>query len=162
MFPVRPGAEIQKITVLEIGNLLAFGNVREIADFKFAGMAGTFAQRAQPPAVRVFHRLLARDDGLFEGVVGLDFLFHLGLDFFKILRRDAMGQFDIVIKAVFDRGSGRELGFRPKPQNGRGQDMGAGMADPLQLGHFLTVVQRFAFVLHNNIKREAGGGRFSY
>ena len=81
-------------------------------------------------------------------MVGLDFLFHLGLDFLEVLRRDAMAQLDIVIKTVFDGGTGGELGLGPKAEDGGGQDMGAGMADALQLGHFLSFVQRLAFVFH--------------
>jgi hypothetical protein len=40
------------------------------------------------------------------------------------------------------------LGVGPKAQDGRGHDMGAGMAEALQVGHLLTVIQRFAFVFH--------------
>ena len=44
--------------------------------------------------------------------------------------------------------AGGELGVGPEAQNGRSEHMGAGMADALQVGHFLAVVEGFAFVFH--------------
>ena len=38
-------------------------------------------------------------DFALEAVIRLDLFFHLGLDFLKVLGRDAMRQFDIVVKA---------------------------------------------------------------
>ena len=84
-------------------------------------------------------------------MVGLDFLFHLGLDLLKILRRDAVGKLDIVIETVLDGRAGGELGVGPEPENGGGHDMGAGMAQALQVGHFLAVVQCLSFVIHIKI-----------
>ena len=90
-------------------------------------------------------RLLARDDDFLEGVVRLDLLFHLRLDLREILRRDAVRQFHVVIKSVFDRRAGGELGVGPEPQDGGGHDVGGGMPDAFQLGHLLAVVQCLAF-----------------
>ena len=87
---MRPGAQIDEITVLEIGDLFAFGNVREIAQFEFAGLARPFAQAAETAGFGILEGLLAGDDDFLEDVVRLDLLFHLRLDFFKILGRNAV------------------------------------------------------------------------
>ena len=49
-----------------------------------------------------------------------------------------MRQLDVVVEAVLDRRPGGELRLRPDAQDGRGQDVGAGMPDALQLGHGRT------------------------
>ena len=81
-------------------------------------------------------------------MVGFDLLFHLGLDLREILGRDAMRQFDVVIEAVLDRRTGGELRFGPDAQNGGRQNMRAGMAEPLEVGHGRTFMCR----------RHIGGG----
>ena len=58
------------------------------------------------------------------------------------------GRLDVVVKPVLDRRPGGELGVGPEAQDGRGQDVGAGMADALQVGHFLPVIQCFPVILH--------------
>ena len=58
------------------------------------------------------------------------------------------GKFHVVIKAVFDRRPGGELGVGPQAEDGGGHDMRAGMPDALQLGHFRAVVESFAFGIH--------------
>ena len=60
-----------------------------------------------------------------------------------------MAEFHVVIKAVLDRRAGGELGIGPDAQDGRGEHVGAGMADALQFGHLRAVVEGFAFSFHN-------------
>ena len=52
---VRPGAEVNEIAVLEIGDLLAFGNVFEVADLELARIARALGQAAEPAALGIFH-----------------------------------------------------------------------------------------------------------
>src|SRR5437667_11459335 len=78
-------------------------------------------------------------------MIGFDLLFHLGLDLLEILGRDAVAEFHVVVKAVLDRRTGSELGVGPEAQDGRGEHVGAGMADALQLGHFVPVVGSLVF-----------------
>ena len=52
-----------------------------------------------------------------------------------------MRQLDVVVEAVLDRRSGGKLSLRPKTQDGGRQNMRAGMADPLQLGHRRTLIK---------------------
>ena len=137
---VRPGAQVNEIAALVIRDRLAFGNVCEVADFEFARIARTFAERAEPAFVGIFQRLLARDGDFLESVVRLDFLFHLLLDLREIFRRDAVRQFDVVVKAVFHRRAGGKLGVGPEPDDGGGHDVGGGVPEALQIGHFLAVV----------------------
>src|SRR5213082_1117098 len=63
-------------------------------------------------------RFFARDDDALEGVVGFHFLFHLGLDLLEIFGRDAVIQFEVVIKTVLDRRTGGELRVGPDFENG--------------------------------------------
>src|SRR5579862_5847973 len=137
---VRPGAEVDKITVLIISNLLAFRNVREIANFELARISRTFSQSTQPAALGILDSLLASHDDSLERMVGLDFLPHPLLHFREILGRDAMLQIHVVIKSVFDRRPGGELRVRPQPQNGGGKHVRARMPDALQLRHLRAVV----------------------
>ena len=131
---MRPGAQVNEIAVLEIGNRLALGNVCQVAELELARVR-PLAQPAQPAALGILDRLLARDDDFLEGVVRLDLLLHLRLDLREILRRDAVRQIHVVVKPVLDRRPGGELGVRPEPQNGGGHDVRGGMADAFQLGH---------------------------
>jgi hypothetical protein len=81
-------------------------------------------------------------------MVGFDLLLHLGLDFFEIVRRNAVGKIDIVIKTVLDRRPGSELRFRPDFQNSRGKDVRRGMPEPLDIRHLRALLQSFAVFIH--------------
>ncbi len=59
-----------------------------------------------------------------------------------------MRQIDVVIEAVLDRRPGGELRLRPDAQDGRGQHMRGGMAEPLEVGHLGALLEGFAFVGH--------------
>ncbi len=109
------------------------------------GLPGRSVRPPSRPLSRILQRLLARDDDFLEGVVRLDLLFHLGLDGREILRRDAVLQVHVVVKAVLDRRPGGELRVRPQAQNGGGHDVRGGMPDALQFGHLGAVVESFAF-----------------
>ena len=145
---VRPRAEVDEIAVLEIGNRLAFGNVLDNIELELA-RHGPFAQRGQPAFLGVLQRLGARHDHLFKRLVRLDHPLHFLLDLGKILWRDAMRHFHVVIKAVLNRRSGGELGVGPELGDGGGQDMRAGVAEALQFRHLVAIIQRFSFVIHN-------------
>jgi len=140
---VRPGAQIDEVPVLIIGNRLALGNVLEIAELEFT-RDRPLAQRTKPAALRVLHRLFAGDNPFLERMIGLDLPFHLRLDFLEILGRDAVAQFDVVVKTGLDRRAGGELRVGPQAEDGGGHDVGAGMADALEFGHLLAVVGCFA------------------
>jgi hypothetical protein len=81
---VRAGAEVDEVAVLVISDLLAFGNVLEIADLEFARVAWTLVQSAEPAALCVLDGLFPGDRNLFKDVIGFDLLFHLLLDLGKI------------------------------------------------------------------------------
>ena len=85
-------------------------------------------------------RLVARDDDPLERMVRFDLLFHLRLDLLEILGRDAVGQFDVVVKAVLDRRTGGELRFRPDLEDGRGQDVRSGVPQALDVGHLRALL----------------------
>ncbi len=110
--------------------------------------SGRGPSAASSPACGEGERFGARDFHPLETVVRLGLLFHLGLDFREILGRDAVRQVDVVIEAVLDRRAGGELRFRPKSQDGGGENVRGGMADPLQFRHWRTLVGR----------RSVGGG----
>src|SRR5437870_2071456 len=65
--------------------------------------------------------LVATHNDTRKRMIGFDLLPHLGLDFFEILWRNAMGQLDIVIKAVLDRRPGSKLRLGPDAQD-RGRE----------------------------------------
>jgi hypothetical protein len=66
-------------------------------------------------------------------VICLDLLVHLLLDARKILWRDAVTQFEIVVKPVLDGWPSGELCLGPKAQYGRREHVGARMTNALQL-----------------------------
>src|SRR5262249_24435918 len=104
-----------------------------------------FAQRPEATALRVLNRLFSGDDDLFEDMVGFDLFLHLLLDFREILGRDPVLQIHIVVEPVFNRRTVGELGVGPEPRDGGRHDVGAGMANPLQLAHFLAIIESLAF-----------------
>src|SRR5207247_4685400 len=85
---------------------------------------------------------LARDHNPLEHMVRLNLLFHLLLNLWEILRRDAMRELDIIIKAVLNRRPGRELRLGPQPQHGGRHHMSARMPDAFQLGHLFTILHK--------------------
>src|SRR5439155_23089721 len=146
-----PGAQIDEIAILVIGNWLAFRDILQVPEFELARISRSLTQSAQPTALRILYSLFARDDDLLESMVRLNLLFHLLFDLREILGRNAMRQLQIVIESGLDRRAGSKLCFGPNPEYGRGHDVGARVADALQLRHFAAVVQSFTFNFHNNL-----------
>jgi len=147
---VRAGAQVYEIAGFVVADGFVGGDFGQVAELELAGVARALAQAAQPAALGVLDGLLAGDDDLLEAMVGFDLFLHFGFDGGEVLRGDAMRQVHVVIEAIFDRRPRGELGFRPQAQNGGGHDMGAGMAQPFQVGHLVAVIERFAFVLHGS------------
>ncbi len=122
----------------------------------FSGMCWTIsslnllgAPRSERPARRPLWAsakgLGPRDDDFLKGLICFDNALQLRLDAREIFRRNPVLQFEIVIETVFDgRAGGSELRVRPELENGRRQNVRAGMANPLQFRHFLAVVERLA------------------
>ena len=132
---VRAGAEIDEIAVAIERDLLALGNVLDDIELELARARPRAPSAASRPRAAQRKASSREHFHALEGVVRLDLLLHLGLDFLEILGRDAVRQFDVVVEAVLDRRAGGELRFRPEPEDGGGQDVGGGMADALQVGH---------------------------
>ena len=142
---VRPGAEVNEIAVLEIGDLLALGNGFEVANLELARIARTLGQAAEPPALANPSCACSRVTTIFSKTWFALISFFISASIcLEILRRDAVRQIHVVIKTVLDRRPGGELRVRPQPQDGGGQHMRGGMADAFQLGHLRAVVQSFA------------------
>ena len=122
---VRPGAEVNEVAVLEVGDRLALGDVLEQVELELAGVAGPLGEAAEASALRVGDGLLARDGEFLEDVVGLNLLLHLLLELGEVLGGDAVGAFEVVVEAILDRRPVGELGVRPQTQDGGGQDVSA-------------------------------------
>ena len=90
---------------------------------------------ASRPCFPSCERFVARNFDPLERMVRFDLLFHLGLDLFEIVRRNAVRKIDVVIKTVLDRWPGGELCFRPDFQNRRRQDMRGRMPEALEVRH---------------------------
>jgi hypothetical protein len=158
---VRPGAEVNEVAVLEIGNRLALGNLVEQVELEL-GDCVSLTKPAQPATFRVGDGLLARDGEFLENIVRLDLLLHLHLDGREIFGRDATKKFTltspwpsplpprerrgkrVVIEAILDGRPVGELRVGPEAQDGGGHDVGARVPDALQLGHLRAVVESFA------------------
>ena len=78
-----------------------------------------------------------------EDMVGLDLAFHILLDAGEILRRDAVGELEVVVKSVFHWRTCRELGLGPDFQNCRGKHMGGGVADAFEFSHGMAGFKDF-------------------
>ena len=131
---MRAGAEIDEIAVAIERDRFAFGNVLDDIELELARL-GSRTKGAKFATFRHVQGFVARDFDALERMVRLDLLLHLRLDLLEILGRDAVRQLDVVIETVLDRRSGGELRFRPDLQNGGGQDVRRGMAQPFDVGH---------------------------
>ena len=131
---VRPGAEIDELAVAVERNLFVRRNVFDDVELEFAGL-GSFAQSGEPAFFSELERFVPRNFDPFERMVRFDFVFHLGLDLFEIIGRDAVGKIDIVIKAVLHRRARSELRFRPDFQNRRRKYVRRRMTKTLDIRH---------------------------
>ncbi|MFM1944957.1 MAG: hypothetical protein RI897_3939 [Verrucomicrobiota bacterium] len=93
--------------------------------------------------------MFAVDGDFFEDLVGFDDFFHLGLDGGEVIGGDAVVEFDVVVEAIFDGWSVGELGIGPEGGDGGGHDVGAGVAEPLQVAHAVPVVEGFTIFSHS-------------
>ncbi len=152
------GAEVQKVTVSEQGDLFVVGDVLDDVGFEAIG-CGPFGEGGQTALLGEFEGFVAGDDEFFEGMVCFDFEAHLLLDLGEVLRRDAVGQIDVVVEAVFHGGTGGELGFGPDFEDGGGEDVGGGVAEPLQISHLLPLLESFAFFSHGKGVDDKSSGR---
>jgi len=82
---VRTGAEIDELAVAIERNLFVGRNVLDDVDLEFARV-GAFAQSGEPALLSEFERFVTRNFHPLERMVRLNFLFHLGLDLFEIIR----------------------------------------------------------------------------
>ncbi len=155
---VRAGAKIPEVAILVERDLLALGDVIQQVDLELA-RGRAFAQACEAPALGERQRLLAADLDLLEGLVLLHDLLHLGLDLLEIVRGDAVLELEVVVESVLDRRTGRELGVRPDPQDRGGHDVGAGVPEPLQVGHLAALFQGFSGVF-GFFRHGSGAGIF--
>ena len=139
-------AEIDEVAILETRDLFAFGDLVDEVEFEAGRIAGAFAEAAETAGFGHGFRFIAGDRLVFEFLVFLGDFLHLRLDFFEVVRSDPVLHFEIVVEAIFDRRAVGELGVRPNAQDGGGHDVGAGMAEPLQVGHLLALVESLAVV----------------
>ena len=119
-----------------------------ISSLNLLGFRALGPRAASSPRLREGESFGAGHFDFLEGMVGFDLFFHLGFDLLEIFGRDAVGQLDVVVEAVLDRWSGGKLRFRPDLQNGGGENVRGGMAEPLQVGHLGALLGCFAFVGH--------------
>ena len=114
---MRAGAKIEKFAVAIERNRFVRRNVLDDVELELARL-GSRTKGTKFTTFGHGQRFVARNVNALERMVRLDLLLHLGLDFLEIFGRDAMRQFDVVIKTVLHRRPGGELRFRPDFQNG--------------------------------------------
>ncbi len=76
--------------------------------------------------------LVSADLAINEGFLRLDQLLHAVFDDFQILRGEASGEIEIVIKAVFNSWSDGDLRFGEQLQHRFCHRMGSGVADSIK------------------------------
>ena len=89
--------------------------------------------------------LVAGLGGALEGLVFLHHLFHLGLDGLEVLRRKAVLEVEVVVKAVSRRRADVELGLRPEAKHGGREYVGARMPQALEIAHLVALLDGLAF-----------------
>ena len=141
---MRAGAEIDELAVLETRNLFAFGDLVDEVEFETGWVARAFGEATEPSRFRHGFRFFTRDRLVFELLVFLGDLAHLRLDLFEIVRGDAVLHFEIIVEPGLDGRAVGELRVRPDAQDGGGHDVGAGVPEPLQVGHLLAFVEGLA------------------
>src|SRR5258708_228625 len=110
------GAKIGKIAVTEQRYRLAFRDVFQNIEFEFTWL---LAPTKGPQTAFPCHceSSFSTHFDLFEGLVLLHDLLHLGFDPIEIIQRDPMVEFQIVIKPMLHRGSGGKLSLWPDAEN---------------------------------------------
>ena len=102
---VRPPAQVDELAVFVKGQGLALFQVGE--DLPFVGSVGDH-----------LFRFLTRNIDPLELVVLLDDPLHLALDFFQVLGRKRLGHVEIVVEAVVNGRTDRQLRVREEAQHG--------------------------------------------
>ena len=105
------------------------------SSLKRDGIPGAFGKAAEAAGFRHGFGFVTGDRLVFELLVFLGDLLHLGLDFLEIVGRDAVLHFEVVVEAVLHRRAIGELGIRPDAQDSGGHDVGGGVAHALEVGH---------------------------
>ena len=148
---VRASAEIGEFAVAIERDFFALGNVLDDIELEFAGRR-SLTKGTKDTTLGHGQSFVARQDHALKGMIGFDFLFHLGLDLLEIFGRNAVIQFQIVIETVLDWRTGGELGAGPDLQDGGGQNMRRGMAEPFDVRHLRALFQSFAlaFLRHKS------------
>jgi hypothetical protein len=82
---VRAGAEIDEIATAIERNFFVGRDVFDDVELEFAWLI-TIAQRGEPAFLAKRERFVTRNFDPFERVIRFDFVFHLGLDLFEIIR----------------------------------------------------------------------------
>ena len=129
------GAEIGEDAITVEGNLLALGNAGEDIELELARGG---ARRKTRELATLSHRngLGAGDDLALERLGLGDDGCHLLLDPLEIFGGNPVWQLHVVVEALVDRWARRELGLGPDTEDRVGQDMGRGVADGLEFGHW--------------------------
>ena len=84
-------------------------------------------------------------DRFLEGLILLHHLLHLLFDFGEIFGRKTVAlNIEIIIEAFIGRRTDIEQSIRPETRNGRGHNVSARMAEALQLGHPVALIERLA------------------
>jgi hypothetical protein len=141
---VWSGAQIEKVAILVVRNLFAFGNRFQVAEFELTGIARAFAEAAESTTLRVCDCLLACDYNSFKRMIRLNLLFHFLFDLWEVVGRNAVWEIDVIIESVLNGWPGGELGFGPEPEDGGRHDVRARVPNALELGHATAVVKAFA------------------
>src|SRR5579885_2407950 len=150
---VRSGTEIDEIAVAIERDGFARRNVLDDVQFEAAWLR-PLTQSSEAAFFPERERFIARDFDALERMIRLDLVCHLRLDLREIIRRNAVGQIDVVIETVFHRWAGGKLRLRPDFQNGRSQHVRARMAQSFDVAHGGAHLRWFAFFVHGKAERK--------
>ena len=116
---VRAPAQIQKGSVPVDGDLLVVADLAQ-------------ALQLERVVREEVAGLLARHHLALEGVIGLDHGGHALLDGRDLLRREGLGDVEVVVEAVVDRGAEADPGGRHELAHGGREDVGRRVAEHAQ------------------------------
>lgn len=151
----RDAGELKGLQSLGVADMGADAHVDVVA-LLIEGDAGVVVQVADVLDLVLFAALLHKGDGLGAGLlvhgeleVLLDDLLHLGLDRGKVVLADldALGQVDVVVKAVVGRGAVGKVGLGIEALDGLRHDVRGRVADDVrdlvlrELGHRTVIVE---------------------
>src|SRR5439155_20824757 len=108
-------------------------------ELEFARL-GAFAERRESSLLAKLERFIARNFDSLERMIRFDLLFHLGFDFFEVLRRNSVLKINVVVETVLHWRSCGELCSRPDFQNGRRQYVRRRMTQTFNVRHCGTLL----------------------